>query len=93
MTAEGFLKEHSSIEQDGRRVLRVWLKYDPQNRPVINGLSRVSKPSLRIYVKATQIPTLRAGLGVNIISTPDGVITDREARKRNVGGELVCSAW
>ncbi|MBI3783052.1 MAG: 30S ribosomal protein S8 [Deltaproteobacteria bacterium] len=93
LTAEGFLKEHSSIEQDGRRILRVWLKYDPQNRPVINGLSRISKPSLRVYVRATEIPTLRAGLGVNILSTPDGVLTDREARKRNVGGEFLCSAW
>ena len=93
LTAEGFLKEHSSIEQDGRRVLRVWLKYDPQNRPVINGLSRVSKPSLRIYVGASEIPTLRAGLGVHILSTPAGVVTDREARKRNIGGEILCSAW
>jgi small subunit ribosomal protein S8 len=93
LTAEGFLKEHSIIEQGGHRVLRVWLKYDSQNKPVIAGLKRVSKPSLRIYVGAGEIPALRRGLGVNILSTPAGIITDREARKQNVGGEIVCSVW
>jgi small subunit ribosomal protein S8 len=93
LTAEGFLKEHSIIEQGGHRVLRVWLKYDNQNKPVIAGLKRVSKPSLRIYVGAGEIPALRRGLGVNILSTPAGIITDREARKQNVGGELMCSVW
>jgi small subunit ribosomal protein S8 len=93
LTAEGFLKEHSIIEQGGHRVLRVWLKYDAQNKPVIAGLKRVSKPSLRVYVGAGEIPALRRGLGVNILSTPAGIITDREARKQNVGGELLCSVW
>ena len=93
LTAEGFLKEHSIIEQGGHRVLRVWLKYDSQNKPVIAGLKRVSKPSLRVYVGACEIPALRRGLGVNILSTPAGIITDREARKQNVGGEIVCSVW
>jgi small subunit ribosomal protein S8 len=93
LTAEGFLKEHSIIEQGGHRVLRVWLKYDGQNKPVIAGLKRVSKPSLRVYVGADEIPALRRGLGVNILSTPAGIITDREARKQNVGGELLCSVW
>jgi len=93
LTAEGFLKEHSIIEQGGHRVLRVWLKYDNQSKPVIVGLKRVSKPSLRIYVGAREIPALRRGLGVNILSTPAGIITDREARKQNVGGELMCSVW
>lgn len=93
LTAEGFLKEHSIIEQGGHRVLRVWLKYDSHNNPVITGLKRVSKPSLRIYVGAREIPALRAGLGVNILSTPAGILPDREARKRNLGGELLCSVW
>jgi small subunit ribosomal protein S8 len=93
LTAEGFLKEHSIIEQGRHRVLRVWLKYDSQNKPVIVGLKRVSKPSLRVYVGAREIPALRRGLGVNILSTPAGIITDREARKHNVGGELMCSVW
>ncbi|MGD0946359.1 MAG: 30S ribosomal protein S8 [Candidatus Binatia bacterium] len=93
LTAEGFLKEHSIIEQSGHRVLRVWLKYDSQNKPVIAGLKRISKPSLRVYVGAREIPAVRSGLGINIVSTPAGIITDREARKRNVGGELMCSVW
>jgi small subunit ribosomal protein S8 len=93
LTAEGFLKEHSIIEQGEHRVLRVWLKYDSQNKPVIVGLKRVSKPSLRVYVGAREIPAVRRGLGINIVSTPAGIITDREARKRNVGGELMCSVW
>ena len=93
LTAEGDLKEYSIVEQDGHRVLRVWLRYDAQNRPVITGLKRISRPSLRVYVGADEIPAIRGGLGVNIISTPAGILADREARKRHVGGELVCSVW
>ena len=74
-------------------MLRVWLRYDAQKRPVITGLKRVSRPSLRVYVGAEAIPSIRGGLGVNIISTPAGILADREARKRNVGGELLCSVW
>ena len=93
LTAEGFLKEYSVVEHGPHRMLRVWLKYDGQNRPVILGLKRVSRPSLRVYVGAGEIPAIRRGLGVNILSTPSGILTDREARKRNVGGELMCSVW
>jgi small subunit ribosomal protein S8 len=93
LTAEGYLKEHSVVEQDGHRILRVWLKYDGQNRPVIVGLKRVSRPSLRIYVGAREIPPIRSGLGISILSTPAGIVTDREARKLHVGGEVVCSVW
>jgi small subunit ribosomal protein S8 len=93
LTSEGFLKESSVVEQDGHRVLRVWLRYDDQNRPVITGLKRVSRPSLRVYVGAREIPAVRRGLGVSILSTPGGVLTDREARKRNLGGEIMCSVW
>ncbi len=93
LTAEGFLKEHGLIDQDGHRMLRIWLKYDAANRPVIVGLKRVSRPSLRVYVGASEIPPIRAGLGVNILSTPAGILTDREARKRNVGGEILCAVW
>jgi small subunit ribosomal protein S8 len=93
LTAEGFLKEHSTVEQDGWRVLRIWLKYDGQNRPVICGLKRISRPSLRVYVGAQEIPSIRNGLGTNILSTPSGILTDRDARKRNVGGEILCAVW
>lgn len=93
LTAEGFLKEHSVVEQSGHRVLRIWLKYGAQNRPVITGLRRVSRPSLRVYVGAREIPAVRGGLGTNILSTPAGILTDREARQRNLGGELLCAVW
>jgi small subunit ribosomal protein S8 len=93
LTSEGFLKEHSIVEQGEHRMLRVWLKYDSQNRPVILGLKRVSRPSLRVYVGAGEIPVVRGGLGINILSTPAGILTDREARRRKVGGEIVCSVW
>jgi small subunit ribosomal protein S8 len=93
LTAEGFLKEYSVLDQGGHRILRIWLKYDQRNRPVITGLKRVSRPSLRVYVGTHEIPAIRAGLGTNILSTPAGILTDREARKRNVGGELVCAVW
>ena len=93
LAAEGYLKEHSVVEQDGHRILRVWLRYDSQNRPVIIGLKRVSRPSLRIYVGTDEIPPIRRGLGVSILSTPAGILTDREARKLHVGGEIMCSVW
>jgi small subunit ribosomal protein S8 len=93
LTAEGYLKEHSMVEQDGHRVLRIWLRYDANNRPVISGLKRISKPSLRVYVGAQEIPLVRRGLGVNVLSTPAGILPDREARRRNVGGEILCAVW
>jgi small subunit ribosomal protein S8 len=93
LAAEGYLKEYSTVEQDGHRMLRVWLKYDSRNQPVITGLKRVSRPSLRVYLGASEIPPIRGGLGVSILSTPGGIVTDREARKRNMGGELLCSVW
>jgi small subunit ribosomal protein S8 len=93
IAAEGFVGEYSVVEQDGHRKVRVWLKYDERNRPVISGLKRISRPSLRVYVGVNEIPTVRGGMGTNILSTPHGFLTDREARKRNVGGEIVCAVW
>jgi len=93
LVAEGYLKEATVVEDGDRKVLRVWLRYDNDNRPVITGIQRVSRPSLRVYVGATEIPQVRRGLGVNLVSTPAGILTDREARKLNVGGELICSVW
>jgi len=93
LVEEGFAKEYSVVEHDGHPWLRVWLKYDPQNRSAITEIRRVSRPSLRVYVGAQEIPPVRGGLGVNVLSTPVGVISDRDARKRNVGGELLLSIW
>jgi small subunit ribosomal protein S8 len=93
IAAEGFLKEYSVVEERGRRAVRIWLKYDGANKPVISGLVRISRPSLRVYKGAKAIPVVRGGMGTNILSTPQGILTDREARKRNVGGEIVCRVW
>jgi small subunit ribosomal protein S8 len=94
MVGEGFLQECSVVEVGGgKRDLRVWLRYDDANRPAISGLKRVSRPSARVYVGAKAMPSVRGGMGINIISTPLGVLADREATRRNVGGELLCSVW
>jgi small subunit ribosomal protein S8 len=93
ITAEGFLVGHTVVEDGAHRVLRVALKYDAKHAPVITGIKRVSRPSLRRYVGSDEIPMVRRGLGVSIVSTPAGILSDREARKRGVGGEVMCSVW
>jgi small subunit ribosomal protein S8 len=94
LVAEGFLRDCSVVELGkGKKDLRVWLSYDAAQRPVINGLRRVSKPSARIYVGADSMPKIRGGMGVSIVSTPLGVLVDREAVRRKVGGEVLCSVW
>ena len=90
---EGFLKEYTTAEERGHQLLRIWLKYDAAGHPVLRGIRRVSKPSLRTYVRVENIPQVQNGLGVNVLSTSRGVVVDREARKLHVGGELLCSLW
>ena len=92
LQTEGYLDE-VSVEREGHPVLRIGLRYDAKRRPVINGLQRVSRPSLRVYVGAQDIPAVRRGLGVNVLSTSRGVLPDREARKQGVGGEIICKVW
>ena len=93
LVEEGFLREAVVSERDGRKVLRLTLKYDRFHRPVMSGIRRVSRPSLRVYVGGRDIPMIRKGLGLSVLSTPKGVIADRVARKENVGGEVLCSVW
>jgi small subunit ribosomal protein S8 len=94
MVAEGFLQECSTIDVgNGRKDLRIWLRYDATQRPVISGLRRVSKPSARVYVGAQAMPKVRGGMGISIVSTPLGILVDRDATRRNVGGEVLCSVW
>lgn len=93
MSDEGFLKEYSVVEDQNRRFLRIWLKYDGAGRPVLRGLKRVSKPSLRTYVGTDAIPLVQRGLGISVLSTSRGILVDREARKLRVGGEVLCSIW
>jgi small subunit ribosomal protein S8 len=94
MVAEGFLRDVSLVEVGPRKKdLRVWLRYDAAHKPVITGIRRISRPSQRIYVGAEEMPRVRGGLGISIVSTPLGVLVDREAARRKVGGEVLCSVW
>jgi small subunit ribosomal protein S8 len=90
---EGFINNFRSEGSEPRRELLVQLKYLEGGKPVIYGMKRVSRSSRRIYVPAREIPKVIGGLGVNILSTSKGIMTDKEARKENIGGELLCSVW
>lgn len=90
---EGFLKDYEKVEEKGRPLLRIWLKYDGTGQPVLRGVKRVSKPSLRTYAGTATIPLVQNGLGVNILSTSRGILADKEARKQHIGGEILCSLW
>jgi small subunit ribosomal protein S8 len=90
---EGFIKNFRVIEDRRQGTLRVYLKYGPGQERVITGLRRVSKPGRRLYVGADRIPNVLGGMGVAILSTPRGVLADREARRLRVGGEVLCYVW
>ncbi|HEU4342962.1 MAG TPA: 30S ribosomal protein S8 [Candidatus Binatia bacterium] len=92
---EGYLKElkKTKAAQGGGEELVIQLKFDRESRPVISGLKRVSRPSRRVYVRSQEVPPVRKGLGINVLSTPKGILVDREAQRAKVGGELVCSVW
>ena len=93
LIAEGFLRDATVVGEGHTKVLRVALKYDEKRLPVISGIERVSRPSLRVYVGKEEIPAVRGGLGINVLSTPAGILVDREAKQRGVGGELLCTVW
>lgn len=93
LVREGFLKGYDKVEVEGRPVLRLALKYGPRREGGIQHIRRVSRPGRRVYVTAHQVPVVRKGLGMAIISTSKGVLVDREARKLGVGGELICEVW
>ncbi|RJP60346.1 MAG: 30S ribosomal protein S8 [Deltaproteobacteria bacterium] len=90
---EGYIKNYKVIKDSKQGILTIYLKYDGENNTVIAGLKRISKPGRRIYVKKDKIPKVLTGLGINILSTPRGILTDKKARESNVGGELLCSVW
>ncbi|CZQ93423.1 ribosomal protein s8 [Trichococcus palustris] len=93
LKAEGFIKNFEYTSDDKQGVIRVFLKYGPNNERVITGLKRISKPGLRVYAKTGEIPKVLNGLGIAIVSTAEGVITDKEARAKNVGGEVLAYVW
>jgi small subunit ribosomal protein S8 len=90
---EGFLDDYTVLDDDKQGMIRVFPRYDEANNAVIRGLVRVSKPSRRQYVGKADIPRVRNGLGVAILTTPRGVLTDRDARSAGIGGEVLCYAW
>ena len=90
---EGYIANYKPTEEDGHKVIRVYLKYGSNNEAAISNVSRVSRPGCRVYVRRTEIPRVLGGLGINILTTPRGVMTGRQARKQGVGGEVLCEIW
>ena len=93
MREEGFIQDFDVTQDRPQARLRIWLKYRPNRRPVITGLKRVSKPGQRVYRSRHQIPWVRSGVGVAVLSTPQGLMTGRKARQLGIGGEVVCYIW
>lgn len=90
---EGYIRDYTTEGQGGKRVLRLYLKFGPEQEPVIRGLKRISRPGLRCYTEARKVPRVLGGMGVAVLSTSSGLLTDREARARKVGGEVLCYIW
>lgn len=90
---EGFIRDFENIDDNKQGIIRVFLKYDKNNERVISGLRRISKPGLRSYVKADAVPKVLNGLGIALISTSEGVVTDKTARAKNIGGEVLAYVW
>src|SRR5437763_16902316 len=90
---EGFIANFKAAEEEGKKVLRVYLKYGPNNDAVISSVQRISRPGCRVYVGRNEIPRVLGGMGINILTTPKGVMTGRQARRQGLGGELLCEVW
>ena len=93
LVSEGFIGSYRIDENEGKKELVLTLKYSATGERVITGLKRISKPGLRVYAEADKIPSVLKGLGIAIVSTPNGLLTDRQARKQHVGGEILCYVW
>jgi small subunit ribosomal protein S8 len=90
---EGFIGNYKPMKDDKQGILRIYLKYLKNGTPALLGIKRISRPGLRIYKKADELPKVYGGLGVALISTSKGVLTDNEAREKKVGGEVICYVW
>ncbi|MDU1176722.1 30S ribosomal protein S8 [Peptoniphilus harei] len=90
---EGYIKGYDVVEDDKQGIIKIDLKYSQDGERVISGLKRISKPGLRVYVKCDDVPKVLGGLGIAIISTSKGIITDKMARQNKVGGEVICYVW
>ncbi|PCS05677.1 30S ribosomal protein S8 [Lactococcus plantarum] len=93
LKAEGYVKDVEFIEDDKQGIIRVFLKYGKDGEKVITNLKRISKPGLRVYVKSGEVPKVLNGLGTAVISTSEGVVTDKSARAKNIGGEVLAYVW
>ncbi len=93
LVSEGFLDGAEATGEGYKRRLLIQLRYSRERQPVIEGLKRVSRPGMRRYAGAADLPKLRGGMGISVISTPQGMMTDRQARKNNVGGEVLFQVW
>ena len=90
---EGFVKDYELIKDSKQGILRISLKYGPNREKVIGGIKRISKPGLRVYAKKDQLPRVLGGLGVALVSTSQGIMTDKQARKNGLGGEVLAFVW
>ncbi|MDQ0215724.1 small subunit ribosomal protein S8 [Oikeobacillus pervagus] len=90
---EGFVRDVEYIEDNKQGIIRIFLKYGQNNERVITGLKRISKPGLRVYAKANEVPKVLNGLGIALVSTSQGVVTDKEARAKQIGGEVLAYVW
>jgi len=93
LKAEGFIRAYKLIDDNKQGILRVYMKFGPGNERVILGLRRVSRPGLRVYRKATQIPNVMSGMGLAVLSTSHGLMSGKAARQRLLGGEVLCYVW
>lgn len=90
---EGFVRGYDVIEDGKQGIIRIQLKYGQTGERVISGLKRISKPGMRVYAAKSEVPRVLNGLGISIMSTSKGILTDKQARKENVGGEVICYVW
>lgn len=90
---EGFVRDIEYVEDDKQGIIRIFLKYGQNNERVITGLKRISKPGLRVYAKTEEVPKVLNGLGIALVSTSNGLLTDKEARAQKVGGEVLAYVW
>lgn len=90
---EGFISDYEVLRDSPQRTIKVYLRYAAKKQPILDGLQRVSKPGLRVYVQKGEIPRVYGGLGVAILSTPQGVMTGQQAWRRRIGGEVLCYVW
>ncbi|HHW06095.1 MAG TPA: 30S ribosomal protein S8 [Clostridia bacterium] len=93
MKDEGFIKDFEHIEDGKQGIIRIYLKYGPNREKVITGLKRISKPGLRVYAKKDAVPKVLNGLGIAVLSTSKGLMTDKQARREGIGGEVICYIW